>query len=311
MRSVANQSLMILCVSLRLIRAVVCSIIMGYGAVAATDADAYEAHCYTYSPPVSHECEYLEISPDVHTPGELLRSYSEARWASVRRQVAAAAVAFAAIVGVTSLSIGHTDATVLAAGRGSLAALQSAATYVTYKSSAACTVNCGGDDLVFPHEVYSVEGHLEYTLEVNTFRYEGPMSLNMRAYDGKVAGPTLVASPGDRVTIHLKNSLEETSADSSVIETQKLWSEGELDTSSCEALGEANMTSLHFQVRDRVSVRLRFEAFLIPLFSPSLCFLFKPRSGHARSELGLPALGWVGENRRAGHVRDLRVHHFT
>ena len=224
---------------------------MGYGAVAPSAADA--ADSYMYSPPVSHECEYLEISPGAHTPDELLRSHGEARPTSVVRRVGAAAVVGAAIVGVAALSGGRVEslASIVSGSSTAMAALQSlqnAASYVTYESSSTCTTNCGGDDLVFPHEVYSVNGHLEYTLEVNTFRYEGPVSLNMRSYDGKVAGPTMVASPGDKVTIHLKNSLEQTSADSSVAETQSLWAAGELDTSSCETLGETNMTSLYFQV---------------------------------------------------------------
>lgn len=226
---------------------------MGYGAVAPSAADA--ADSYMYSPPVSHECEYLEISPGAHTPDELLRSHGEVGRASVVRRVGAAAVVCAAVAGVAALSGGRVEslASIVSGSSTAMAALQTAASYVTYESSSTCTTNCGGDDLAFPHEVYSVNGHLEYTLEVNTFRYEGPVSLNMRSFDGKVAGPTMVASPGDKVTIHLKNSLEQTSADSPVAETQSLWAAGDLDTTSCEALGETNMTSLYFQVRERPS----------------------------------------------------------
>ena len=223
---------------------------MAYGAVSSTAPNPSP-----YSSAVPHECEYIEIAPSASsTPDDLLRTHGSGRRGAVGRRVAGAVLACAGVVALgVGVSYDKGGAGVRGLGGGAssptttLGALQAASSYVTYESPAACTSNCGGDDLVFPHEVYSVAGHLEYTLEVNTFRYQGPVSVNMRAYDGKVAGPTLVASPGDTVTLHLKNSLEVTSADSPVLETQSLFAAGALDTSSCEVMGATNMTSLHFQ----------------------------------------------------------------
>ena len=115
---------------------------------------------------------------------------------------------------------------------------------ITYKDWSECTVNCGGDALVYPTTVQSVDGNLEYTLRVTKGRFEGPISYTHRAYNDGITGPTFVVRPGDEVKIHLKNELEYPT------QVEYSWT-GEDYTvmtalGTCEPYGQPNVTSLHF-----------------------------------------------------------------
>ena len=121
---------------------------------------------------------------------------------------------------------------------------------IKYFKWSMCESNCGDEDLTYPDVVTSSyhsdvdQNVLEYTLRVNKGRFEGPISWNHRAYDGKNTGPTFIVSPGDRVIIHLKNELEYPS------QVEYTWT-GEDYTvmtalGTCEPYGQPNVTSLHF-----------------------------------------------------------------
>ena len=116
--------------------------------------------------------------------------------------------------------------------------------YIEYLSWGNCTTNCGGDDLTFPNVVRSRDGLLEYTLKVRPARFFGPVSYNVRAYDGSTPGPTFYVRKGDRVVITLQNELEfPTQADVT-------WSDEDYTvitaTGTCEPYSQPNVTSLHF-----------------------------------------------------------------
>ena len=116
--------------------------------------------------------------------------------------------------------------------------------YIQYLGWGNCTQNCGGDDLTFPNVVRSRDGLLEYTLKVRPARFFGPVSYNVRAYDGSTPGPTFYVRKGDRVVITLQNELEfPTQADVT-------WSDEDYTvitaTGTCEPYSQPNVTSLHF-----------------------------------------------------------------
>ena len=54
----------------------------------------------------------------------------------------------------------------------------------------------GGDALTQPRVVTSINGLLEYTLKVKPSRFMGPVSYNVRSYDGGTPGPTFKVANG-------------------------------------------------------------------------------------------------------------------
>ena len=66
-------------------------------------------------------------------------------------------------------------------------------------------------------ELISSNGALEVTLSVNAFRHNAYISYTTRAYhyngQGSLPGPTIRVKPGDVLTVHLTNDLQDTGAD--------------------------------------------------------------------------------------------------
>ena len=59
-----------------------------------------------------------------------------------------------------------------------------------------------------PETRRSSNGRLETHLHVTTARVHGPLSFNVRSYEGSIPGPTIRLKPGDNLTLTLHNSLD-------------------------------------------------------------------------------------------------------
>ena len=98
-----------------------------------------------------------------------------------------------------------------------------------------------------PAKIYSSGGVLETTLTVESGRFEGPISFNVRSYEGGMPGPTLYAKRGDTLMINLKNGLEFPTTEIPKADDAK--HEMKLAVQNilgqCLPYGEPNVTSLH------------------------------------------------------------------
>lgn len=109
-------------------------------------------------------------------------------------------------------------------------------------------------DLTSPEERCSKDGELRTTLRVApAVSQAGPLapSLNVRAYEGSVPGPTLRVKPGDRLIVNLVNDLDLPEGDPSVAGAGA-GAEGDgggggVDRASLEGRVEAwpNVTNIH------------------------------------------------------------------
>lgn len=108
------------------------------------------------------------------------------------------------------------------------------------------TLTAFSQALAFPEVRLSTDGELQTTLRVApTVVRAGPLapSLNVRAYEGSVPGPTLWVKPGDRLVVNLLNDLNLPVGDPAGGET----GEGGVGVASLEGKVEAwpNVTNVH------------------------------------------------------------------